>query len=109
MMKQNAEGVGDLTLYKMMSDETKLNILKYLISGERCVSEITDEIGISQPLVSHKLKDLRESGLVMSYRSGKNIIYAVSDESIGALLEAGERVGKSLQKTCNCVECEEKG
>lgn len=108
MIKQIAENVGDLVLYKMMSDETKLNILKYLRSGEKCVGEITTETGLSQPLVSHKLKDLRETGLVISYRSGKNIIYALSDPFIETLLDTGERAGNSLEKICNCVECDEK-
>lgn len=54
-------------------------------------------MGMDQPLISHKLKDLRENGLVISYRSGKNIIYKISDDSLRNLLRAGSEAGKNRE------------
>lgn len=103
----NDDFLGDLAIYKMMADETKLRILKTLSEGERCVGDLIAYTGSSQPLVSHKLKDLRENGLVVSFRSGKNIIYRLADNSITSVISAGENAGHQIQKNCNCVECEE--
>lgn len=106
MMETTSENIGDLSIYKMLSDETKLRILKILSRGERCVGDLTDDIGVSQTLISHKLKDLRENGMVTSERSGKKIIYRISDQSLSELLDFGEATGSRILKECNCVECE---
>lgn len=107
MIETTVENIGDLSIYKMLSDETKLKILKILSREERCVGDLTDETGVSQTLISHKLKDLRENGLVTSVRSGKKIIYRISDNSLSELLDFGETTGSRILKICNCVECEE--
>lgn len=103
------ESVGDLVLYKMMADESKLRILKLLTMGEKSVSEIVAAVGLPQPLTSHKLKDLRENGLVSSFRSGKRIIYRVSNDSLTRLMRMGEEVGREVPRSCDCVECQEQG
>lgn len=102
----DSEKVGDLSIYKMLSDETKLRILKILSLNEKCVSDLIEDTGVSQTLVSHKLKDLRENGLVSSYRSGKKIIYKLSDDSLSQLLDYGKKAGNKIMKICECVECE---
>ena len=106
MLETRPENIGDLPIYKMLSDETKLRILKILSNGERCVGELTEEIGVSQTLISHKLRDLRENGLVSSAREGKKIVYRISHWSLSELLEFGEKAGDSILKACNCVECD---
>lgn len=107
MIQSTSKQIGDLMLYKLMADETRLRILKMLNTGEKSVGEISRIIGVSQPLISHKLKDLRENGLVNSYRSGKNIIYKLSGNQLSYLLEVGENAGTGISSTCECVECEE--
>lgn len=106
-MPGNIDPIGDLEIYKALSDIIRLKILKLLSLGELCVSDIIEKMGESQSLVSHKLKNLRENGLVMSYRSGKNIIYRLSDDSVADFLKMGEQTGYSIKKVCDCVECEE--
>ncbi|OWP56324.1 MAG: hypothetical protein B2I17_06310 [Thermoplasmatales archaeon B_DKE] len=99
--------VGDLEIYKMLSDSTRLNIVKILVQGDHCVGDIVNKTGKSQSLVSHKLMDLREIGLVKSHFSGKNIIYSLSDKSMINLIMQGEKTGSDINMICNCVECPE--
>ncbi|KPV46366.1 hypothetical protein SE19_05875, partial [Acidiplasma aeolicum] len=99
--------IGEANIYKMLSDETRLKILKLLSSESLSVSGIINKMGMDQPLISHKLKDLRENGLVISYRSGKNIIYKISDDSLRNLLRAGSEAGKKIERICKCAECDE--
>ena len=57
-------------LAKSLADENRLRILLCVNSGKKSVSGIVEELGLSQPLVSHHLKELRRSLLVKVERSG---------------------------------------
>ncbi|HSL41015.1 MAG TPA: ArsR family transcriptional regulator, partial [Desulforhopalus sp.] len=46
-------------LAKSLSDENRLKILLAISHGKRAVGSIVDELGLSQPLVSHHLKELK--------------------------------------------------
>ena len=101
------EKVTDLNIYKMLSDELRLKILKMLSVKNMAVGEIVEKTGIDQPLISHKLKELREKGLTVSYRSGKNIIYSLSSDSLKEVISVVETAGSKIDYFCNCVECKE--
>ncbi len=75
--------------YKIFADPTRLRILDCLLSGAKCVSEISESLDISQSAVSHQLKNLRSSNLVKTERNGKNISYMISDEHIQIILQYG--------------------
>ncbi len=71
-------------LFKALADETRLDILGFLAAaGDAiCVCEIEDHVKLlSQPTISHHLRQLREAGLVTAERRGTWIYYAV-DPSI---------------------------
>ncbi len=106
-MQKKPEKIIDLNVYKMLSDEIRLKIIKLLINGEKNVSDIINNFNIDQPLISHKLRELRENGLLISYRSGKNIIYKISDKSLINIIKITEIAGNKIDKICNCVECNE--
>ena len=60
-------------LLKAVADATRLQILALLRSSpgcEACVCDIADEVGVSQPTVSHHLKVLAEAGIVESEKRG---------------------------------------
>jgi ArsR family transcriptional regulator, zinc-responsive transcriptional repressor len=69
-------------LAKSLSDENRLRILLCISSGKKSVGGIVEELGLSQPLVSHHLKELRRSLLVRIERSGPFIYYELSDSRI---------------------------
>ena len=46
---------------KALADENRLAILLALLDGDRSVTELTSVLGLSQTLVSHHLKALRET------------------------------------------------
>lgn len=73
---------------KSLSDENRLRILLCLNNGKRSVSGIVEELNLSQPLVSHHLKELRRSLLVKVERRGPFIYYEIADARIPKILEA---------------------
>ena len=83
-------------LAKSLSDMNRLRIL-YCISGEqKSVSAIVEELGLSQPLVSHHLKELKHSLLVNVERQGPFVYYELADERILGVVETLIRVANDL-------------
>jgi len=69
-------------LAKSLSDENRLRILLTVSNGKKSVSSIVEELGLSQPLVSHHLKELKRSLLVKIERNGPFIYYELVDPRI---------------------------
>ncbi len=67
---------------KSLSDENRLRILLSLADGRKTVSKIVEDMNLSQPLVSHHLKELRRSLLVKVERKGLFVYYEMTDERI---------------------------
>ncbi len=66
-------------LAKSLADENRLRILFCISEGKKSVSTIVEELGLSQPLVSHHLKELKRSLLVRVERNGPFIYYELVD------------------------------
>ena len=86
-------------LAKSLSDENRLRILLSLSRGKRAVGSIVEELGLSQPLVSHHLKELKRSLLVSIERSGPFIYYELSDPAILGAIRDLNTVAKNLLAT----------
>ena len=85
------------TVLKTLGDETRLRILESLLMGEKCVTDLVQELKCSQPHVSHHLRILRDSGLVEGHRDGKQVCYRVSPTIQRAL---ANRQGQALDFGC---------
>jgi DNA-binding transcriptional ArsR family regulator len=81
---------------KSLADENRLRILLCVNSGKKSVSSIVEELHLSQPLVSHHLKELRRSLLVKVERSGLFVYYEIADARITKLLEAIKNLATDL-------------
>jgi ArsR family transcriptional regulator len=71
-----------LDVFKALSDETRLRILKLLECGELCVCDIVAALDMIQPKVSFHLGVLREAGLIKDRRQGKWIHYRIDDSDM---------------------------
>lgn len=64
------------TLFHALSDPTRLRVLALLTKEkELCVCELTHALGLSQPMVSRHLANLRAAALVSDRRAGVWIYY----------------------------------
>ena len=86
-------------LAKSLSDENRLRILLCISQEKKAVGSIVEELGLSQPLVSHHLKELKRSLLVRIERSGPFIFYELSDPAILEVIHALKTVATSLLAT----------
>lgn len=86
-----------LDIFKALSDETRLRILKLLERGELCVCDIVTALDMSQPKVSFHLNALKGAGLIKDRKQGKWIHYRLDDSEIFRrflLLSVLERIPK---------------
>ena len=63
------------SIFKALSDETRLRIIKLLEQGELCVCDITAALDMVQPKVSFHLNALKEAGLIKDRKAGRWIHY----------------------------------
>ena len=73
-----------VTFAKAMADETRQDIMRMLCCRWMCVSDIVDQIGVTQPTVSHHLGILRETGLVLTRRVGKQVYYTLNQDVVAS-------------------------
>ena len=65
-------------LLKITSEESRLKLLCILRRGEHCVCELMEHIYLSQSLISHHLKDLKEAGVVSGKKLGLRVYYSLT-------------------------------
>ena len=73
---------------RALADPVRLRILQLLGEGERCVSELTDLLWVSQPTVSIHLSKLVNAGLVKARKEGRRRYYSLLDPGVLELVEA---------------------
>jgi len=89
--------LGDLAfLSRALSDENRLRILLFLRDGKRSVSQIVEELNLSQPLVSHHLRELKRALLVAVERKGPFVYYGLEKPEVIELLARISALADSL-------------
>ncbi|MFW5991327.1 MAG: ArsR/SmtB family transcription factor [Candidatus Nanoarchaeia archaeon] len=82
---------GGFKLLKVLGEETKYNIIKFLLEGEKCACEIPSKIGRTQSNTSMHLKILRDEEIVKTRRDGKKIMYSIKDSRVKKILRILEK------------------
>jgi DNA-binding transcriptional ArsR family regulator len=83
-------------LSKCLSDQNRLRILLFLNNGRKSVSQIVEELHLSQPLVSHHLKELKRFLLVRIERRGPFIYHEITDRKVIEIVNAMAGLAKTL-------------
>jgi ArsR family transcriptional regulator len=95
--------ISSLTILKALSDETRFNIIKLLLNGERCVCEIHPNVNVTQSTTSTHLNKLEEAGIIKSRRDGKKVFYHISDKRVIKILQAlGDKNKIKTKVKCHC-------
>ncbi|MEK6699986.1 MAG: metalloregulator ArsR/SmtB family transcription factor [Nitrospirota bacterium] len=86
-----------VTIFKALSDETRLRIVKLLEQGELCVCDIVAALDMVQPKVSFHLSALKEAGFLKDRKQGRWTHYSLNDNDLFRrmlLLSVCERVSR---------------
>jgi ArsR family transcriptional regulator, arsenate/arsenite/antimonite-responsive transcriptional repressor len=77
-------------VFRALGDRHRIRLLSLIAAsdgGEACICDLTTPVGLSQPTVSHHMKQLVEAGLVTREQRGKWAYYRVVPETMAALSE----------------------
>ena len=94
-VSQIYEGLKESDLYilteflKMLGNPTRIRILLLLMEQDANVSDLAEQLGMTQSAVSHQLNLLKSNKLVRRRRDGKMIFYALVDEHVQMIIEKG--------------------
>ncbi len=85
-------------LFQTLGESNRLKIIKFIGEKKCSVSEIVAETGLSQPLVSHHLRILREHNVLETERQGPFVFYKLKDtrilSAIGIFLDIAHSLGE---------------
>ena len=93
-------------LFKAFGDENRIRILKLLGSEEKCACRLLEQMHISQPTLSHHMKILCDSGIVVGRKEGKWMHYRISSEGVQITKEYlnGLTEATRIEETKPCCE-----
>ena len=95
----------EVKIFKALADENRLAALKFLQNGEKCACHLLEALNISQPTLSHHMKQLCESGLVSARKEGTWMHYSISSEGREKLCSIiNEYLGSDNDCCCCCKE-----
>jgi ArsR family transcriptional regulator len=72
-------------LLKALADPLRLQVIEALGNGERCVCDLTADLGLAQSKLSFHLKVLKEAGLLADRQEGRWIYYRLRAEALDDL------------------------
>ena len=70
-------------LLGLVGEESRLKILCILRQGQHCVCNLIEHTKLSQSLISHHLKDLKDAGLIEDEKKGLWVYYSLTDKGKG--------------------------
>lgn len=91
-------------MFKAFCDENRIQILELLENGEKCACNILEELRISQPTLSHHMKILCDSGIVIGRKEGKWMHYSISEAGLEKVINYLNELKKKSKTEDNDYE-----
>ena len=88
-------------VFRQLADANRVRLFWLLCHCEECVVDLSAMMGMSPPALSHHLRSLRESGLIVSRREGKEVYYKAAESEQAQLLH------RMIERTMDLTRCPE--
>ena len=75
-------------MFKALGDPTRVRLLSLIAAQpdrEACICDLNDPVGLSQPTISHHMKQLVDAGLVIREQRGRWAFYRLVEDTLAAL------------------------
>ena len=89
-------------IFKALCDENRVQIFRILQNGELCACHLLEELHLSQPTLSHHMKVLCDSGLVVGRKDGKWMHYSISQEGAKIAMDCLKEITAVNISECKC-------
>jgi ArsR family transcriptional regulator, arsenate/arsenite/antimonite-responsive transcriptional repressor len=76
---------GARLLLRALAEPIRLQVMEALGAGERCVCELTSELGLAQSKLSFHLRVLKDAGLLSAREEGRWVYYSLRPEALASL------------------------
>lgn len=73
-------------LLRALAAPVRIAIVLQLREAPRCVHELVDSLGVTQPLISQHLRVLKSAGVVAGERHGREVVYRLVDEHLSHIV-----------------------
>ena len=94
---------GEARFIRCIGEPTRLQILKLLAKGERCVGELVSALDKEQSLISHHLRALRDCDIVKERQEAQKVYYELTDTRLAKLIIDCGALIEELSP-CKCQE-----
>lgn len=95
-------------IFKALGDPTRVRLLSLIAAhqgGEACICDLTDPVGLTQPTVSHHMRQLVDAGLLSREQRGKWAYYRVIDSALAGLADALRAPGADVTAQTRPAAC----
>lgn len=73
-------------LLRALAAPVRIAIVLQLLESARCVHDLVDALGVTQPLISQHLRVLKSAGVVRGDRHGREVVYALVDDHLAHIV-----------------------
>ncbi len=103
-MPDSSEFTTVADLFKLLADSSRIKIFWILCHWEESVTNLSARAGMTSPAVSHHLKYLKASQLIVSRRLGKEVFYRTADTPLACIVH--NMIKTVLSLTCPGQHCQ---
>ena len=83
-------------ILKILANSARLKLINTLVTGEYTVTELCEESGLKQSLVSQQLKNLRLNNIIHRRKDSPRVYYRLKDKNYGKLLQCLKKCNSGL-------------
>lgn len=73
-------------LLRALAAPVRIAIVMQLRDSPRCVHDLVDALGVTQPLISQHLRVLKSAGVVEGERRGREVMYSLVDDHLAHIV-----------------------
>ncbi|WP_300008930.1 metalloregulator ArsR/SmtB family transcription factor [Pseudonocardia sp.] len=73
-------------LLRALAAPVRIAIVLQLLESARCVHDLVDALGVTQPLISQHLRVLKAAGVVHGDRHGREVVYSLVDDHLAHIV-----------------------
>ncbi|WP_037043958.1 ArsR/SmtB family transcription factor [Pseudonocardia halophobica] len=73
-------------LLRALAAPVRIAIVLQLLDSPRCVHDLVDTLGVTQPLISQHLRVLKSAGVVEGERRGREVLYSLVDDHLAHIV-----------------------
>ena len=102
-MNESSEDIA--VIFKALCHKNRVDIVRFLQSGEKCACKITEELDIPQSKLSYHMKILCESKIVESWYVGKWTHYKINEQGSKIAIDTLIQLTNIDEKIISCNDC----